>query len=125
MAKDKPTPDTPANPPASGDNPTANPPVALDDDKAKVKSILEEMVASGEIFGAGGAGSGGGGSEGGEPIDLEAAIGRVLERRDAASKAQEKEKERDETLADLTEKVGKGLAGRVRRWFEPASPWGD
>ena len=111
----------PADPPTPPSNPLANPPTPPDDDKTKrrdeIKGVLAELAASGEIFG-------GGGSENSEGPDLETAIGRVLERREAASKAREKAQERDQTLTDLKEKVDRGF-GRIRRWFEPASPWGD
>ena len=113
-------PAPPADPPAPPSNPPANPPAPSDDDKAKfreeVKGILAELAASGEIFGEDK-------SEPGMP-DLEGAVSRVLDRREAASKAREKAQERDQTITDLKEKVDKGFT-RVRRWFEPASPWGD
>lgn len=89
-----------------------------------VKSVLAELAESGEIFGAQGADRGMHEKANPDDMDLEGAIARVLERRDAESKAREKEQEHEATLTDLKEKVGKGL-GRVRRWFEPASPWGD
>lgn len=125
MGKQKQNPDPPADPPDPPANPPANPPAPADD-KAKrrdeVKGILAELAASGEIFG--GPTEPSPGTEGDTPLDLEAAIGRVLDRRAEASRAREKEQERDQTLTELRDKVGKGL-GRVRRWFEPASPWGD
>lgn len=121
--KEPPTEPDPPQPPApegqTGTPPPA-PPAKSGADRDLVKSVLAELAQSGELFG----GTGQHDPAGGDPPDLEAAIARVLDRRDAESKARQTEQERDATLAGLKEAVGKGL-GRARRWFEPASPWGE
>ena len=126
MAKQDNPSDPPVDPPDPPKDPPASPP-ASGDDKAKrreeVKGILAELAQSGEIFGGSGEEPPAGSPEG-DALDLEGAISSVLDRREAASKAKEQEQARDQTLTDLREQVSKGLK-RVRRWFEPASPYGD